>query len=346
MAITVIDVAKKANVSATTVSLCFQDESRVSESTRARVLKAAQDIGYVPNQFARRLRSGKSRLIGLLVAEVYTPFMAEIIAGVERTVIEKGYNVLVFSTFRDIEIEKRLVQAASELKVEGLIVTACEKDNPLLQQLSESSFPTVYLDSFPPKPTCPYVVNDMEAVSRVGTEYLLGIGHRRILLLNGEERSKSFSSFASMERAYKLALEKWRVPLDHQLIRYHGTDLQHGYEGTKNALGDGLDFSAIFAISDNVALGVIECLETHGKRVPQDVSVLGIDNSEISGLSRIGLSTIETYHRTSGKEDMGELAAKALLKIIEEGPDAQVEPVVLKPRLVLRKSCQEYELAA
>jgi LacI family transcriptional regulator len=303
----------------------------------------AARLGYVPNQFARRLRSGKSRLIGLLVAEVYTPFMAEIIAGVERAIVEKGYNVLVFSTFRDIEIEKRVVQSVCELMVEGIIITACEAENPLLRQLCESRFPLVYLDSKPPLPDCAYVMNDMEAVARLGTEYLLRLGHRRILLVNGEARIKSFSAFAALESAYRVALQKAGVKPDDALIRYQGISLRDGYAAVQDALEEGVDFSAVFAVSDNVALGVIECLEAHGKKVPDDVSVLGIDNSEISGLSRIGLSTIETYHKTSGKEDMGTLAAQSLLKMIEQDGSTPAPPIILRPRLVRRQSCQDIQ---
>lgn len=339
MGVTVADVARLAKVSATTVSLCFQDESRISEKTRRRVLAAAQKLGYLPNQFARRLRSGKSRLIGLLVAEVYTPFMAEIIAGVERTVIEKGYNVLVFSTFRDIEIEKRVVQSACELKVEGIIITACEEKNELLDQLSENGFPLVYLDSLPPTPRCPYVINDMNAITLLGTEYLLELGHQRILLVNGEERSKSFSSFALMERAYCSALRKQRIIPDPQLIRYSGTSIRDGYSAVQQVLAEKIDFSAVFTVSDHVALGVINCLEAHGKKVPDDISVLGIDNNEVSALNRISLTTIETFTKTSGKEDMGMLAAKILLHAIKNGIEATTESIVLKPRLVERLSC-------
>jgi LacI family transcriptional regulator len=306
------------------------------------VRAVAAQLGYVPNQFARRLRSGKSRLIGLLVAEVYTPFMAEIIAGVESEIVEQGYNVLVFSTFRDIEIEKRVVQSVCELMVEGIIVAACEEENPLLRQLCENRFPLVYLDSRPPLPDCAYVMNDMEAVARLGMEYLLRLGHRRILLVNGEERIKSFSAFAALENEYRAALQESGVAPDDALIRYHGITLRDGYDAVQSALEEGVEFSAVFAVSDHVALGVIECLEAHGKKVPDDVSVLGIDNSEISGLSRIGLSTIETYHKTSGKEDMGTLAAHSLLEMIGQEGSTPAPPIILKPRLVRRHSCRTF----
>ncbi len=342
MAVTIADVARDAEVSETTVSLCFRKGSRISASTRTHVRSVAAQLGYVPNQFARRLRSGKSRLIALLVAEVYTPFMAEIVAGVESAIVENGYNVLVFSTLRDIEIEKRVLQSVCELMVEGIIVAACEEENPLLRQLCASRFPLVHLDSQPPLPGCAYVMNDMEAIARLGTEHLLELGHRRILLVNGEARNKSFSAFSGLESGYRTALEKVDVVPDPELIRYHGIAMRDGYAAVQRALEQNVDFSAVFAVSDYVALGVIECLEANGKKVPEDIAVLGIDNSEVSGLSRIGLSTIESQYKTSGKADMGTLAAQSLLEMIECGGSTPAHEIILKPRLVPRQSCKQF----
>lgn len=340
MGVTVHDVAQAAKVSATTVSLCFQEESRISAKTRQRVLDAAERLGYVPNQFARRLRSGKSQLIALLVAEMHSPSIIEIISGVERASIEHGYNALVFNTFRDVEIEKKVVQSACELKAEGIIVMASEEKNERLLQLCESHFPLVYLNSLPPVPDCSHIIYDMAAITRTGMEYLLGLGHRRILLVNSEENSKNFSSFARFEKAYRRALKKQGIKIDPQLIRYSGTTIEDGRDAINDAIQDGVDFSAVFAICDVAALGVIEALEQHGKKVPKDVSVLGIDNIDISALSRIDLTTIEIHNAASHEKNLGTLAAKILLRAIENGAEAPAESVVLKPRLVQRQSCR------
>ena len=339
MGVTVQDVAEAAKVSATTVSLCFQEESRISAKTRQRVLDVARKMGYVPNQFARRLRSGKSRLIALLVAEMHSPSIINIISGVERTGIEHGYNALVFNTFRDSEIEEKVVQSACELKVEGIIVMASEEKNERLLQLCQSHFPLVYLNSLPPIPDCSHIIYDMAAITRIGMEYLLGLGHRRILLVNSEEHTKNFSSFARFEKAYRAALKKQGIKIDPQLIRYSGTTIEDGYNAVTSALQEGVDFSAVFAICDEAALGAIEGLEKHGKKVPRDVSVLGIDNIDISALNRIGLSTIEIQNTASQEKNLGALATHLLLESIECDTKHTAKSVVLKPRLVERQSC-------
>lgn len=344
MGVTVGDVAEAAKVSATTVSLCFQEGSRISAKTRQRVLSMAEKMGYVPNQFARRLRSGKSRLIALLVAEMHSPSIIKIISGVERACIEQGYNALVFNTFRDIEIEKKVVLSACELKAEGIIVMASEEKNERLLQLGENHFPLVFLNSLPPVPNCSHIIYDMEGIAQTGMEYLLGLGHRQILLVNSEESVKNFSSFARFEKGYRTALRKRRIKIDPQLIRYSGTTIEDGRTAVTNAIQDGVDFSAVFAICDEAALGVIEGLEQHRKKVPRDVSVLGIDNIAVSALNRIGLTTIEIYNVASEEKNLGMLAAKILLRAIENGGGISAESIVLKPRLIERQSCRKYSV--
>jgi LacI family transcriptional regulator len=337
--ITIADVAKTANVSATTVSLCFQEESRVSPQTRAHVLTTAQRLGYIPNQFARRLRSGKSRLIGLLVAEMHSASIARLIADVERFSIERGYNVLVFNTFRDIAIEKRVVQSARELSVEGLIIMACEEKNEWLDQLCAAHFPLVYLNSMPPQQQCPHIIYDMEAVARIGTEYLLALGHRNILLLNSEKKFKKFSSFARLENTFRATLRSRNIPCAPNSVRYCGTTIEAGRDAVENALREGHDFSAVFAVCDATALGVIEGLEANGKKVPRDISVLGIDNIEVAALSRINLSTIQI---DSTQQGLGELSARLLFQIIESGDYLPNQNVILQPRLIERQTCRAH----
>lgn len=339
MRVTIAEIAETAKVSATTVSLCFQENSRVSPPTRQRVLQAAKRLGYIPNQFARRLRSGKSQLIGLLVAEMHSSSIAQIIADVERLGIEKGYNVLVFNTFRDIEIEKRVVQSARELSVEGLIVMACEEKNEHLDQLCAARFPMVYLNSMPPQKQCPHIIYNMQEVARIGTEYLLGLGHRNILLLNSEKRFQHFSSFSSLEKTFCATLQKHGIPGNPDFIRHCGTTIEAGRDAISEALQEGLDFSAVFAVCDATALGAIEGLEAGKKKVPRDVSVLGIDNIEVAALNRINLSTIEI---DSTKRGLGEVAAQLLFQTIENGAYTLDQKIVLQPRLIQRKTCRAY----
>lgn len=328
----------------TTVSLCFQEGSRISDKTRKKVLAAAKEIGYVPNQFARRLRLGKSRLVGLVVTEVDTPFVADIIAGVEQTLAAEGYNVLVFSTFRDIQTEKNVVRAAYEMMAEGLIVAACEEKNSVLQNLSNIDYPIVYVDSIPPESNGAYVINDMDAIARLGLEHLLSLGHKDILIINGQEVYRNFSSFLKFDNTYRSVFANNGIKVREELLRYGGAYIKDGCSAISSALDDGVDFSAVFAISDMVALGVIEGLERRGLSVPRDISVIGIDDSEVSSLKRIGLSTIATCSNESGKQNMGVIAANILLDMLStENSQTSTKNVILRPHLVLRDSCIEYK---
>lgn len=349
MTVTILDVAKRAGVSATTVSLCFKGRTRISEDTRQRVLDVAREIGYVPNQFARRLRLGKSKLIVLIVPEIDTPFISDIVTTVDKTLASDGYHVLIFSTFRNIDLEKRAVQAAMELSVEGVIIAACEEENENLQHLRDSGCPIVYIDSLPRDcEQCDYVMNDLSTAGSLGTEYLLRLGHKNVLLINGQERHKDFSSFKFLTEAYSSTLDKHGIALDKRLIINQGLYIEDGFKAIERALADNVEFSAVFAVSDWVALGAIQCLERHGYRVPEDVSVLGIDNIEVAGLDRIGLTTIEMYNPHSEKASIGKEAAQMLLKsLASDNPlTHKSSNVVFKPRLVFRNSCRHINFAS
>lgn len=343
MAVTISDVAKRAKVSATTVSLCFKDDTRISEPTRQRVLGVAKEIGYVPNQFARRLRSGQSKLIALIVPEIDTPFISDMVITVEEALARDGYHVLVFSTFRNIDLEKRAVRAATELSVEGVIIAACEEENDNLRRLSDTGRPIVYIDSLPGKGmprNC--VINDLAGAGRLGTEHLLRQGHTGILLINGPDKHRDFSSFRLLAQSYTDTLERHGLGPEHRTVINEGLYIQDGSNAIERALADNLEFSAVFAVSDWVALGAIQCLERHGRRVPQDVSVMGIDNIAVAELDRISLTTIEMYEPGAGGETMGNAAAGMLLRMIASNNSAEsAKEIIFKPRLVFRSSCRQ-----
>ncbi|MHB1459266.1 MAG: LacI family DNA-binding transcriptional regulator [Armatimonadota bacterium] len=343
MTVTILDVAERAGVSATTVSLCFKGKTRISNATRQRVLETARQIGYVPNQFARRLRLGKSKLIVLIVPEIDTPFISDIVSTVEKTLADDGYHVLIFSTFRSIDLEMRAVQAAMELSVEGVIIAACEKENENLKQLHESQCAVIYIDSTPSDgEQSSYVINDIGSAGALGTEYLLRLGHHNVLLINGSEEHINFSSFRLLAEAYNSTLDKHGIIPDQRLIVNQGLYIDDGFKAVEKALADNVEFSSVFAISDLVALGAIQCLERHGYRVPEDVSVLGIDNIEVANLDRIGLTTIEMYNPHVDNKSIGHAAAQMLVQVIASGDPATCESrhVVFKPRLVFRNSCR------
>jgi LacI family transcriptional regulator len=183
------------------------------------------------------------------------------------------------------------------------------------------------------------------SVARLGTEYLLNLGHKDILLINGAEKHRHCSAFSGMANGYKASLEASGADNGNNLVLHSGIYIKDGYDAVERAMANGLKFTAVFAISDMVALGAIEFLESHGLHVPEDISVLGIDNSEIASLSRIGLSTIETCSNEVYKEDMGALATTILLdRLSSPAPAFQKRSIVLKPRLVLRNSCKRLEV--
>lgn len=335
--ITVSEIAKKAGVSATTVSLCFQKDSRISEKTRKKVLDIASNHGYFPNKIAQMLRCGESNLIGIVVSESDTPFMQDIVTNAEKVLSENGYNVMIFSTYREIEREREVLTAAMEFKARGLIVTACERDDPELISISKSGLPLVCVDSQPKNVKSHLILEDMEGISKMGVNYLLGLGHRKILFLNAWKEHEHFTSFATFNRVCKETLAANNVELGGKYFKNAGLYVKDGFKAVTEALWDGLDFTAVFCISDNVAVGAIDALEEKGKKIPTDVSVLGIDDSEIAKLKRISLTTIGTSYGNTYMH-IGEMAADLLIRSIDD-ETYPLKEIIMLPKLVERDSC-------
>jgi len=335
--ITVNEIAKLAGVSATTVSLCFKEKSRISENTRKKVLEIASKHGYFPNKIAQILKKGSSNLVGIVVSEFDTPFMQEIVTNAERYLSDVGYKVMIFSTYRDLEKEKEALTQLMEFQACGLIVCACERENDLLSRISKS-LPTVCVDSEPPNVNSHYIIENMTGIVKTGLDYLLSLGHEKILFINGSKKEEHFKSFKLFNDTSKEYLKTKGIELGKKYFINGGIYIKDGYNAIQQALWQNLDFSAVFCISDNVAVGVMEALDEKGISIPEEVSVLGVDDSEMAKLRRINLTTIVT---TYGKNYMhiGEMAADLLIKSLRD-KDYPLKKIIMEPKLVVRGSCK------
>ena len=336
MNVTVKDVARKAGVSATTVSLSFQAHSRISASTKSRVLSAARQLGYMPNKIARQLRSARSHLLGLIVPEISNPFHAEIASGVEEVGRKRGYSVTFYNTRWDEQTEREAIQNLLEFKVEGLVIATSEKVNDLLIELSKKDFPMILVDTKIKGANCDYVINDLVGAGFLATYHLLKLGHKNIAHISGPKKESHFSAFNDLIRGWKKALRRMKIRAKPDLIEYGGLRIEDGYRATKEVLSRNPRPTAIFAVNDLAALGAVQYIEEQGLKVPQDIAVVGIDNLDVSGLSRLNVTSIQ-----QPTENIGRIATNILIDRIEGGErnSPKRQHIKLKPRLVVRGSC-------
>ena len=197
MVITVKDLAKSAGVTATTVSLCFQKNSRISDKTRKRVLALAHELEYVPNQAARQLRNGKSKtkILGMLVNDITNPFYAMMTQVAEKVAAQRGYDLLVSDSRWNAKKEVAEIEHFIKSRADGVLACFCEKTEESIELLNRFSIPFLMLDTIPSAYNGAHIVNNSYEAARLGAEHLIDIGCRKLVFLNAEKEPETFSSF-------------------------------------------------------------------------------------------------------------------------------------------------------
>ena len=330
---TIKDVAERSGVSITTVSHVLNEVpgKRVSPTTRARVLKAAEELLYSPNRLARGLRTQRTQMIGFLSDRVSTtPFAGQMIVGAQDAAAEAGSLLVLLNSGGDPELEEREVQALQERQVDG-IVYALFYHRVVTPPASLRNGPVVLLDARTPDSTMSSVVPDEVGGSRAAVEELLATGHRRIGFVNDCDDIPARSLRLA---GYRQALEVYGMPFDDNLVIERSADASGGYSGAMELLSRSDRPTGIFCFNDRMAMGVYQAASALGLTIPDDVSVVGFDNQElISDSLRPGLTTVALPHY-----EMGQWAVKTLLKQIEAQPPYQLAHALMACPIIRRGS--------
>ncbi len=329
---TIRDIAREAGVSDTAVSLAFQQNSRVSAATRARILAIARRLHYFPNRSARNLRYGDSRTIGFVVIEITNPFYARMIRSAERIALELGYGVLFAESYWDPAREVRIVSNMIENRVAGMLMCFCEKTVESLALIEQGRLPLIAVDTYPLHYTGAYVANALASAGRMAAEHLSAAGCRSPVFFTASAAMSGFSSFQQLLKGFREGLHAAGRDLPERAVVNADWTIEGGIAGYEDLRGRGQPFDGIFCVNDLCALGAIEAAEKHGRRAGRDLAVVGIDNLEMAGVSRISLTSIDQPY-----DRIIELAARTLIESIERGEQPTIRKH-LKPSLVVRQS--------
>ena len=323
---TILDVAERANVSKSLVSLVMRGSSNVSEGRREAVLKAARELGYRPNELARGLVQRRTRTIGVLLSDLHNHFFAEAVEGIKDGVRTFGYGTLLDTGNRDPAREVEAIQNLLERQTDGIVLLSPRISTDHLNEVA-SSTPTVLLGRRVPDRALDCVVNDDFAGAAMAVEHLAGLGHRRIAHVSGGKGAGAADRLRGYERTMsRFGLER------HALVAPGEYTEEGGYRGTRGLLAEKERPTAVFAANDLAALGALTAFEEAGLSLPDDVSLIGYDNTYLAALGSISLTSID-----QPRHEMGVLAARLLLERIESGrTETRLE--VLKPSLVARST--------
>ena len=324
------DVARLAGVSTSTVSHVINNNRFVSEQVRDRVEQAIRELNYAPSALARSLKIKQTRTIGMLLTASSNPFYSEVVRGVENSCYERGYSLILCNTEGDEERMNRSLETLMQKRVDGLLMMCTETHLPSADILNRyPSVPMVMMDWAPFEGRGDIIQDNALLGGELATQYLIDRGYTRIACIAGP-----------------LDKTPARLRLDgfHQAMAASGLAVPPGYvvdgdfefQGGFNAMNQLLALDpppqAVFTSNDAMAVGVYHALYQAGLRVPQDMAVMGYDNSELARYLTPPLSTIH-----QPKDELGELAIDTLIHRMSD-PDASQQTLVLTPELVERGS--------
>ncbi|WNM32189.1 LacI family DNA-binding transcriptional regulator [Streptomyces sp. Li-HN-5-11] len=323
---TIRDVAARAGVSKSLVSLVLRGSDSVRPEKRQAVLAAVEELGYRPNAAARSLSEQRTRTVGVLLNDMRNPWFVELLDGLNSRLYDSGLHVLLADGHLNRRLGEDLTRTFTELRVDGLVAVGTLQD-PQALRTAAGRVPTVVAGSREPVlPGVDVVAGDDEYGARLATEHLIGLGHRHIAHICGrgavgELRRRSFE--ATM-RAHGLS--------GTAVVEQGDLTEEGGYRATVRLLSRPQRPTAVFAVNDMACVGALSAAEESGLQVPRDLSLVGYDNTYLSRLRHLWLTTVD-----NASHDVGRRAAQRLLDRIDD-PDGPRAVDLTVPFLEVRGS--------
>ncbi|WP_370295788.1 LacI family DNA-binding transcriptional regulator [Rossellomorea marisflavi] len=309
--VTLKDVAKKASVSVSTASYAINGSTLITEETKNKVLKAAEEIGYRPNGMAKNLKKNKTEIIGLFISGFTGPFFNEMIEGIQDVVIEKGYELVVCAS---VDKHRLLV----EKHVDGAIILNYHMDDALLSAVAHQKMPLVVMDRDLQHPFIQNVLLPNDRGMALAVKHFAETGVKDLGFIAGS--TESYDGEARLE-AFERAVADHGLNFDRQhLIRADFTE-ESGYEAMKEYLQSHTEYPRGFvSANDEMALGAMEAIQEKGLHIPGDLALVGFDDIYISKFVSPSLTTVNIPRKT-----WGEMAARTLFRMLDENLEFEEE---------------------
>ncbi|MEG0711210.1 MAG: LacI family DNA-binding transcriptional regulator [Niameybacter sp.] len=325
---TIKDVAKRAQVSVATVSRVLNHDQRVKPETKEAVEKVIDELGYSPNLLGRNLRRSSTYNILVLLPTISNQFYSAIIKGIREEMTTLGYNVMIGITDLDVNVEMKHIQLLENKLVDGIIFFTPQIDSVTLTKFGQM-YPVIQCSEYVEGAKLSLVSIDNKQAAYDATKYLIQLGNKHIALVTSE---KSYTSSKLREEGFREALREHQIPINEELIYYADYTPHSGIEAAKALLLKRQPPTAIFTISDSLAICVIQGLKACGKKVGEDIDVIGFDNTFISKFYEPTITTV-----SQPRLEMGKQAARLLLNKIQN-IGSENETIFLPHELMIRES--------
>ncbi len=330
---TIKDIARKLNISISTVSRALRNASDVNSDTKNAVLALSEELNYQPNKLAVSLRQNQTHTIGVIVPNL-DYVIATMVKGIDEAALEAGYTVMVCqsneSFGREILNTRRLLDSL----VDGFIISVSSETKSFehFKKIQERNIPIVVFDRITPALVAPSVRLDNEEGGFIATEHLLEQGYKRIAILAGPE---NLGISNSRMDGYLNALKKYKIKSDNNLIIHCDFNQDYAFFATQELLAMKKRPDAIFTISDRMAIGAMLAIKQKGLKMPQDIGLVGFNNEPVVGLVTPGISSVEMPCF-----EIGKVAAKLFIETMYHNEDMSNVEKILKPKLIIRESSQ------
>lgn len=333
---TIHDIAKKLNLSASTVSRALNDNPVISETTRKLVKKMAGDMGYRPNTLAANLRTRRTNTIGVIVPLINRHFFSSVISGIEDVAYSQGFAVTISQSNDKLEKESKIAQTLFANRVDGIILSIGMETNSYehIKLFSERKIPVVFFDRVVDEIKAHKIVVDDYGGGYRATRHLISQGAKTIAHIGGPLNLKIYEY---RQKGYCEALKEAGLELDNSLIINNTLSKEEGRKAIQQLLQNNVKPDSIFCANDTTALSVIIYLQENGYKVPEDIAIVGFSNEPFSEVVTPSISTVKQPGYLIGQK-----AAQLIIDQISNG-DSNIEfkTIVMPTELIIRNSSKK-----
>ena len=333
--VTIHDISKSLGIDSSTVSRALNNSPRVSQKTKDKIVNKANEMGYQRNSLASKLRTNKTHSIGVIVPRISRQFFSSVIAGVEETAFDAGYDVIICQSLESFEREKKLMETLTSNRVDGILISISMQTTTYEHfiEYQKQGFPILFFDRHCDLAQSTNIIIDDYKISFEATEHLIQQGCKHIVHFSGPS---TLEMYIKRTNGYKAALIKYGIPIREEYILESQLMQEDGIVLAKRILKL-QKVDAVFSGNDTAAISAMQHLKENGVQIPKDIAFVGFSNEPISAVMEPSLTTIR-----QPDFEMGKIATTLLFEQIENKsmhPKSQVK--ILEPELVIRNSSRK-----